>query len=185
MGHQITFHMLEEDRKEFFNFLSSQHRFIASRWTSDTSAVVHCESPAQENGALAIWEPQSEVDRLREMVLRNDGSIVYEFDRQISVLEFDPGMFVVHGGSQALLQGRLYSFLSEMSIETSSLFRTARRWIKRSFEACPLKLLGGYIGPAAMRWYRDGGILLPMFNPPATSAWEEFITSQHRPQSAS
>jgi hypothetical protein len=185
MGHQITFHMLDEDRREFFRFLSSKHRFVASGWTSDTSAVVHCESPAQENGALALWEPSSRIQRQRKKIVREDGSIVYEFDRQLSVLEFDPSVFVMHGRSPALLQGRLYSFLSEMGIETSSLFRAARQWIKRSFEHCPLELLGGYIGPVAMRWYRDGGILLPMFNPPATPAWEEFITSQHPPQNVS
>ena len=33
--------------------------------------------------------------------------------------------------------------------------------------------------------HRDGGVMLPMFNPPATQAWEEFIKSQHRPQSVS
>jgi len=185
MGHQITFHMLEEDRKKFFTFLSSRHKIVASCWTSDTSAVVYCDSPAEEKGALALWEPQSDLDRQRRMIVRNSDSVVYEFDSQNSILEFDPGMSVVHGGSPALLQGRLYSFLSEMSVETAGLFRTARQWIRRSFQPCPFKLLGGYVGPAAMRWYRDGGILLPMFNPPATPAWEEFITSQHRAQAVS
>jgi hypothetical protein len=185
MGHQITFHMLEEDRTEFFRFLSSRHKIVASAWTSDAPAVAHCESPAQEKGALALWEPQSGADRQREKVLRDNGAIVYEFDRQNSILEFNPGKLVVHGGSPVLLQGRLYSFLSEMSVETVGPFRTARQWIKRSFQPCPFKLLGGYVGPAAMRWYRDGGILLPMFNPPATPAWEEFITSQHRAQAVS
>jgi len=72
-----------------------------------------------------------------------------------------------------------------MDAETSALFRTAKLWINRNFESSPLKMLGGYVGPAAMRWYREGGILLPMFNPPATPAWEEFIANQHGPLSAS
>jgi hypothetical protein len=68
-----------------------------------------------------------------------------------------------------------------MSADTAGLFKTARQWIKRSFEPCPYTLLGGYIGPEAMRWHRDAGVILPMFNPPATQAWEDFIKSQHLP----
>ena len=185
MGRQIVFHMLEEDRTEFFRFLSSRHSVVAASWTSSAPAVVLSESPAEEQVSLALWQPRSDVQRERKRVERENGSVAYDFDRRISVLEFDPSVVVMHGETRALLQGRLYSFLNEMDAETSTLFRTATQWIKRTFESSPLKLLGGYVGPAAMRWYRDGGILLPMFNPPATPAWEEFITSQHRSQAVS
>jgi hypothetical protein len=183
MGRQITFHMLQDDKEEFFRFLASRHDVFATAWTSDSRAIVQCGSPAHEKSTLALWELCSETQRERKKIVRDDGSVVYEFDRQDSVLEFSPSGLVTHQGSPALLQGRLYSFLSDMGVETAGLFRSGSQWIRRSFEACPYKLLGGYVGPAAMRWHRDGGVILPMFNPPATQAWEEFIKSQHRPQS--
>jgi hypothetical protein len=182
MGHQITFHMLQEDKEEFFRFLASQYNVFATAWASDRLETIRCQSPAREKGTLALWERRSETQRERKKIARDDGSVVYGFDRQDSVLEFSPSDLVIHEGSLALLQGRLYSFLSEMSVETAGLFKTSRQWIKRTFEPCPFTLLGGYIGPAAMRWHRDGGVILPMFNPPATQAWEDFIKSQHRPQ---
>jgi hypothetical protein len=180
MGRQITFHMLQEDKEEFFRFLTPRHDVFATAWTSDSREVIRYGAPAHEKGALALWELRSETQRERKRILRDDDSVVYEFDRQNSVLEFSPSDLVTHEGSPALLQGRLYSFLNEMSVETAGLFKTARQWIKRSFEPCPFTLLGGYIGPAAMRWHRDGGVILPMFNPPATQAWEDFIKSQHQ-----
>jgi hypothetical protein len=185
MGHQITFHMLQEDKDEFFRFLASKHTLFATARTFDSLEVIRCESPASEESALALWELPPENPRSRKKIVRDDGSVVFEFDLHDPLLEFSPSRLVTHEGSPALLQGRLYSFLSEMSVDTAGLFKTARQWIKRSFEPCPYKLLGGYIGPEAMRWHRDGGVILPMFNPPATQAWEDFIKSQHRPQSVS
>jgi len=185
MGRQITFHMLQEDKEEFFRFLASRHDVFAAVWTSDSPDVVRCESPARETGTLAMWEQHPGTRYQRTKIMRDDGSVVYGFDRQHSVLEFSPSALVTHEGSPALLQGRLYSFLKDMGVETASLFRAGSQWIKRSFASCPYKLLGGYVGPAAMRWHRDGGVILPMFNPPATEAWEEFIKSQHQSQSVS
>lgn len=181
MGRQITFHMLQDDKEEFFRFLTSRHDVFAATWTSDSPEVIRCESPGCEMGTLVMWELHHPgVQRQRKKIVRDDGTMVYEFDRQQSVLEFNPSALVTHAGSPALLQGRLYSFLKDMGDETASLFRDGSQWIRRSFESCPYKLLGGYVGPAAMRWHRDGGVILPMFNPPATQAWEEFIKSQHR-----
>ena len=185
MGRQITFHMLQEDKEEFFRFLTSRRDVFATVWTSDSPEVIRCESPTRETGTLAIWEPHPGTRPQRKKIVRDDGSAVYEFGRQHSVLEFSPSALVTHEGSPALLQGRLYSFLKDMGVETASLFSAGTQWIKRSFEPCPYKLLGGYVGPAAMRWHRDGGVMLPMFNPPATQAWEHFIKSQHRSQSVS
>jgi hypothetical protein len=180
MGHQITFHMLEEDKREFFRFLESHHKVSAAPWTSQNGAIALCNSPVEMAGELALWEPHRGFRHERKKIVREDGSVAYDFDRQNPVLEFSPSSLVKHGEAPALLQGRLYSFNSELSLETSGLFRTARYWIRKSFEPCPVKLLKGYIGPSAMRWYRGGGIILPMFNPPATRAWEEFIQDQHR-----
>jgi hypothetical protein len=185
MGRQIAFHMLQEDKEEFFRFLRSKHDVFAAVWTSENPELFRCESPSRETGTLAMWEVHPGTQRQRKKIVRDDGAVVYEFDREQSVLEFSPSALVTREGSPALLQGRLYSFLKDMGDETASLFRTGSQWTKRSFESCPYKLLGGYVGPAAMRWHRDGGVILPMFNPPPTQAWEEFIKSQHRPQSVS
>ena len=64
--------------------------------------------------------------------------------------EFSPSALVTHEGTPALLQGRLYSFLKDMGVETASLFRAGSQWIKRSFEPCPYKLLGGVESPEGM-----------------------------------
>jgi len=185
MGHQITFHALPDDAEQFFRSLSAKHHVFGTPWTSDNGAVVRSERPALERCSLALWEERLGGKKERKLIKRDDGLIVYEFDRENSVLEYRSSLLTVHGTLPALLQGRLYSFTNEMRPETSGIFQTARQWIRRNFERCPLKLLGGYIGPTAMNWYRDGGILLPMFNPPATAAWEEFIDSQHGPQTVS
>jgi len=170
--------MLQEDKEEFFQFLASKHEAFATAWTSTNSEIVRLESPATEKGSLALWEIRSGTQRERKRIVRDNGSVVYEFDRDNSVLEYSPSCLVTHEETPALLQGRLYTFLSDMPAETASLFRTASQWIKRSFEPCPYKLLGGYVGPAAMHWHRDGGLLLPMFKPAKTHAWEDFFRKQ-------
>lgn len=185
MGHQIAFHMLQEDKEEFLRFLALRHHVFSTLWTSDSPEVIQCEPPACEISTLAIWDRHPGTRFGRKRIVRTDGSVVYEIDRQHSVLEFSPSALVTYEGSPALLQGRLYCFLQDMGAETTRLFRAGSQWIKRSFAPCPYKLLGGYIGPAAMQWHRNGGVILPMFNPPATQAWEEFIKSQHQSQSAS
>ena len=77
------------------------------------------------------------------------------------------------------MQGRLYCMGSSSDSPAAALILLARKWVRRSFEVCPFKLLDGYVGPSAMSWYRAGGLLLPMFNPPPTSSWEEFFERQH------
>src|SRR5450755_3272973 len=119
MGHQVTFHMLQEDKEEFFRFLASQHNVFVTLWTSDNCEVKRIGSPAHEKGDLALWESRSEAQPERKKIERDGGLVVYEFDRQNSVLEFSPSALVTHEGSPALLQGRLYGFLSEMSAETA------------------------------------------------------------------
>jgi hypothetical protein len=185
MGHQIIFHALQEDTEAFFRFLEAKRHVVATAWTSDYPEIIRCKSPALEKGALAIWEALPETQPRRKRIARQDGSVVFEVDRENAVLEFSPGALVTRDGLPALIQGRLYSFLKDMGVDTTSLFRAASQWIRRTFEPCPYKLLGGFVGPEAMRWHRDGGVMLPMFNPPATQAWEEFIKSQYRPQSIS
>lgn len=97
----------------------------------------------------------------------------------MATVDFAPSKIVSHGGVPALMQGRLYCMGSSSDSPAAALILLARKWVRRSFEVCPFKLLGGYVGPSAMSWYRAGGLLLPMFNPPPTSSWEEFFERQH------
>ena len=59
------------------------------------------------------------------------------------------------------------------------MVQTIIGWIRKNFVKNPLKLLGGYIGPNAFKWFQEGGILLPMFEPPLTAEWQAFVESQH------
>ena len=43
--------------------------------------------------------------------------------------------------------------------------------------------LHGDIGAAARAWFQQGGILLPMFNPPVTPEWESFVEAQRSARS--
>lgn len=76
MGRQIAFHMLQEDKEEFFRFLTSKHHVFAAVWTSDNPEVVQCESPAREMGTLAIWEPHPGTRRERKKIVRDDAASI-------------------------------------------------------------------------------------------------------------
>jgi hypothetical protein len=39
--------------------------------------------------------------------------------------------------------------------------------------------MGGYVGPAASKWFASGGLILPMFVPPVTPEWTREMKQQH------
>jgi hypothetical protein len=38
--------------------------------------------------------------------------------------------------------------------------------------------LSGYVGPAAYKWFLQGGLLLPTFLPPETDVWRKFFADE-------
>jgi hypothetical protein len=47
-----------------------------------------------------------------------------------------------------------------------------------SFVKNPVAQLDGYVGHAALAWFRQGGILLPWPQPPVTPEWQLFVEAQ-------
>lgn len=171
--------MLQEDTDDLFKQVESRHALDATVWTSPLPVVILEKAPQKADQMLALWPSRGGGARKRSKVIREDGAEVFEFDRNVPILEWMPSKIVEHKSTPALLQGRLYLFATNEDAAIENVFRTATNLVRKSYRPCPVKSFGGYVGPAAMEWFENGGILLPMFNPPHNAHWEQLLNEQH------
>jgi hypothetical protein len=128
---------------------------------------------------MTLWNNAVLGSLERKLIERPGGTDYYRVDDSLPALEFSPSRLVQWNGRPGLLQGRIYGFFDKPFPGYQEWYAAAVRCIRANFRKSPLKLLGGYIGPEAFKWFRDGGILLPMFEPPLTSEWMSFVENQH------
>lgn len=128
---------------------------------------------------MTLWNTALLGSLERKLVKRPGGSDYYQIDASLPTLEVSPPRLIKWNGRPALLQGRVNGFFDKPSEGYEQWYDVVARWIRNNFTRNPLKLLDGYIGPQALKWFQDGGILLPMFEPPPTSEWLSFIENQH------
>jgi hypothetical protein len=171
--------MLDEDRRAFFRFLRSQIDVFASTWTSHDEEIITMKTPELSSETLALWTGNSGFAPNRKSVKGEDQSTAFVFEWDSEAIEYEPSRIVLRGGVAALLQGRLYNMPAKSMGPQPLLLKLAKGWLRRSCESCPFKEFRGYIGPFALKWFQAGGLLLPMFNPPFTPAWEGLLSRQH------
>jgi hypothetical protein len=133
---------------------------------------------------MALWNPRLVPHLERKLIHRPGGSDYFRIDDSLPTLEFSRSRRVDWNGNPSLLQGRIYGFFSKPDAEYENWYKSIARWVRSHFVKGPLKLLDGYVGPQAFKWFQGGGILLPMFEPPPTSEWFSFVDSQHTASSS-
>ena len=115
----------------------------------------------------------------RDLVKRPPAPDYYRIPYSLPVLELSPSQRVVWSGQPALLGGRLYGFSFDGAPTSYADWYTALSgWIRSHFAKNPLVQLRGYVGPAALDWFKQGGILLPGTEPAVTSEWKSFVEAQ-------
>jgi len=80
------------------------------------------------------------------------------------------------------MQGRVWTGFEESNKDFLGWYDAMVRWVRKKFVKNPIPHLGGYVGPTAYDWYRDGGLLLPSFLPPIRPQWLSWAEAedQHR-----
>lgn len=82
-------------------------------------------------------------------------------------------------GRPALTLGRIYTGWSrDKGSNFVKWFNSLSGWIRRNYLSNPDKFIGGYVGPAALEWFKQGGLLLPMIYPPTTPEWLAVFETQ-------
>jgi hypothetical protein len=171
--------MLPEDEQMFLDFVRGRDPVVTIHRSAESSTVAPVSIGTAGSDALVLWNKKLLSHLERELVQRSPGSNYYRIDGSLPVLEFSRSRRVDWNRNPALLQGRVYGLFSKPDVEYENWYKSIARWIRRHFVKGPLKILDGYVGPEAFKWFQDGGTLLPMFEPPTTSEWLSFVDGQH------
>jgi hypothetical protein len=180
MGRQVHISVLPEDVEGLLAHIKSQHRVVLLKRDDFHSATVEpLESlPASANETLVLWN-QELVPRLqREYIARETGGDYYRVDGVAEpVLEFGRSFLGEWCGRPSLTQGRIYGVFDNKSQEFVRWYEQIVRYIRKAFVRNPASL-SGYAGPAAYKWFLQGGLLLPTFLPPETDVWRKFFADE-------
>jgi hypothetical protein len=179
MGRQFHFHALPEDLAEFVDFACTHDPVVITLRDADRPDVEPVKNSGAETEVMTLWNRDVVPALQRELVRRPVGGDYYRVPYSQPVLELFPSRSVSWNGQAALLRGRVYGFSFEDAPEFyARWYDTLRNWMRSHFAKSPVAQLDGYIGPAALGWFRQGGILLPWPEPPVTPEWESFVKAQ-------
>ena len=185
MGRQILFHALADDLRQFLLFASDRDPITVVTRDSPRSAIEAVSDPTTTTDVLMMWNRNVVPVIEREHVRRSAGPDYYEIPQSLPVLELSPSRTVVWDGRPALLRGRLYGSAFENSSQAYlAWYNALTRWIRSHFAKNPVKQLDGYVGPAALTWFRRGGVLLPWPEPSVSANWAKFVEDQQRVRDA-
>jgi hypothetical protein len=180
MGRQIHFYMLPEDQNAFLRLVQERAPVVVTARDSDSAKVEPADDHDIDPGkTLSLWN-RALLPRLERKWIPDPG--YYRVDGlKTPVLEFTPSFSGNWESKPALGQGRLFgdfdSYLGKPE-EFGRWYESLVRWIRQNYQKNPAST-GGYVGPAAYEFYKDGGYLLPNFLPPRTKEWLTEISKQH------
>jgi hypothetical protein len=181
VGRQVEFHALADDIKSFVDFVRTHDDVLVTLKDADRPEVEPISDPSAETSVLTLWNRTLLPSLKRDLVKRENGGDYYRIDPFLPTLELSPSLAVQWDGEPALLSGRVYGFsFDDTTSEYDRWYKAVAGWIRSHFVSSPLKLLGGYVGPAAFSWFKSGGILLPSFDPPRTADWLSFVEAQRK-----
>src|SRR5262245_16408695 len=179
MGRQILYHALADDLRAFLEFASARDPVTITLRDSDRSEIESLSNPAAETRVMILSNRALVPALRRELVRRPPGSDYYRIPYSLPVLELSPSLGVSWNEQPALVRGRLYGFSFENAPDAyASWYNALNSWIRSHFAKNPFPQLDGYIGPAALDWFKQGGILLPWPEPPVTPEWQSFVGAQ-------
>jgi hypothetical protein len=183
MGRQLHFHMLEEDVSEFFRVVEAGGQVTVVARDSNSAAVLPVGARDVDSGNTVCFWNRSFLPQLERKWIPDPG--YYRIDSlKLPVLEFMPSFKANWEGKPALGQGRLFGnfepYLGKPR-EFTEWYELLASWIRRRYRKSPVGL-GGFVGPEAYEFYRNGGFLLPNIVPPRTEEWIAKIDNQHAVQ---
>jgi hypothetical protein len=178
MGRQFLFHALPEDLNAFLEFACSRDPVVVALRDSDRPEIEPVGNPSAERALMTLWNRDLVPVLERQFVKRTRGSD-YQVPQSLPVLELSPSRPHSWKGQPALLRGRVYGSPFDTAPEAyTKWYNRLRNWIRSRFARNPHTQLGGYIGPATLAWFKQGGVLLPWPAPPVTATWESFLEAQ-------
>jgi hypothetical protein len=182
MGRQIGFYALPADLREFLDVAARRDPVgITLMDTTDQAEVEQLSSPETEKRTMTLWRRDWTPNLRRTLIRRDCGPDYYRLDISLPVLEITPSTIVEWNGQPGLIAGRVYGFNFDPANEAYARWYAAlARWIRSHFVRNPLgPRLGGYVGKAALEWFRQGGNLLANFKPPDNHpGWLELLGNQ-------
>ncbi len=179
MGRQIHFYMLPEDQREFLRIVQDHDSTTVILRDSDSPQVDAISEDVGSDKTLCFWNRKL-LPNLERKWIQEPG--YYRVDTLYTpILEFTSSFTATWEGKPALGQGRLFGNF-EPHLDKPEDFRkwydALVHWIRQHYRKNPAST-GGYVGPAAYKFYENGGYLLPNFLPPRTKEWLTKIGSQH------
>ena len=180
MGRQVQLSVLPEDVESLLAHIKSQHRVVLVNRDDFHSATVEpLESlPASPNETLILWNQELLPQLRRKRVSRESAGDYFRVDESAEpVLEFGRPFLGQWCGRPSLTQGRIYGVFDNKSQEFVRWYEQIVRYIRKAFVRNPASL-SGYVGPAAYKWFLEGGLLLPTFLPPEIDLWRKFFADE-------
>ena len=178
MGKQILFHMLPPDCEPFVNFVRERDGVVFVEQASDSSAIEKVRNPCNPGRVLSLWNPNLLATIQRKYIPESNKGPYYRVDSSLPVIEFFLPREQEWDGVPALTQGRVYASFDRPNEGLRKWFDAVARWIRKNFAKSPVPSISGYIGPTALKWHEEGGLLLPMIRPPVNDQWRSFLQPQ-------
>jgi hypothetical protein len=180
MGRQIQLSMLPADRDALLTEVRSHADVEVVMRDGDSSDVQPLPSiPSKVVGTLILWNKHFARTLERKHITSAVPAYHLIDEFALPVLEFSDSILTQWQGRPALTQGRIYGQFNGKPVAFEKWFERTVRYIRRSWRKNPIPELKGYVGAAASGWFDAGGLLLPMFLPPATSDWVRVMDQQH------
>jgi hypothetical protein len=176
MGRQTGFHMLPEDAAEFLAHLKDQAPVVCTSRSSDSEEIIECD-PTDCGPVLCLWN-QAILPSLKCAHIARAQNPYYRVDQSLPVIEWMKSQKADWDGMPALTQGRVYASFDVPNEPLTKWFDSIVRWIRKNYAKNPIKWQSGYVGGHALRWHRDGGLLLPTYSPPTTPEWKQRLLQQ-------
>lgn len=179
MGRQIHFYMLPEDQREFLHMVREHDPTTVILRDSDSSQVEPIGEDVESDKILCLWNRELLSELQREWVA---GPGYYTLDTlHKPLLELTSSFTATWEGKPALGQSRLFGNFEPHLGKPEAFekwYESLVQWIRKHYRKNPAST-GGYVGPAAYKFYENGGYLLPNFLPPRTKEWLTEIGKQH------
>ena len=130
---------------------------------------------------LVLWNQELLPQLQRKHVSTETAKEYYCVDRSAEpVLEFSGSILGEWRGRPSLTQGRIYGIFDNKRQEFLRWYEQIVWHIRKAFVRNPVSPFG-YVGPAAYKWFLQGGLLLPGFHPPETDLWRQFFADEDYP----
>ena len=178
MGKQVLFHALPPDCEQFLAFVRGRDEVVIVERDSDLAALEAVGDPCNPGRVVSFWNRRLLPTLERKYIPESNKGPYYRVSSSLPVIEFFLPREQEWDGVPALTQGRIYASFDQPSDGLKKWFDALARWIRSKFAKSPVQSIGGFIGPAALKWNEEGGLLLPMIRPPVNDEWRAFLQPQ-------